>query len=99
MRNGVTVTVAVLVTPFALAPIVTVRGAGASVVTIDTDAVFPATVTEAGTGAAASLDVSKTTVPGAAAVNGIVPTTVAPEATSLALSVSDDGIGGVTVSV
>ena len=75
-------------------------------VTVNVAVVAPAaTVTVAGTVAAALLDASVTTAPpaGAAAVNVTVPVTVLPAVTDAALSVSVDNAGpvaaGFTVSV
>jgi len=99
IRSGVTVTVADFVTPFAVALIVTVRGAGASVVTIENVALLPVKATDEGTGAAASLDVIVAFVPGVGAVNVSIPVTVAPATTSMELSTNVVRIGGVTVNV
>ena len=99
MISGVTVTVAVFVTPFALPLIVTVRGAGASVVTIENVALVPTIGAEAGTDTAGSLDVSAAVLPGDTAVKASVPFTVAPATTSIALNESAVGIAGVTVTI
>ena len=96
IRSGVTVTVDDLVVPFAAAVIVTVRGAGASVVRIENATLDPLTLTELGTGAAASLELNATVAPDADAEKITLPFTVVPETTSLLLNAMLTGIGGVT---
>ena len=69
IRSGFTVTVADFATPFNVAVMVTVRGAGASVVTTENGALFPFTFTELETCADGSLELSATVIPAADAEN------------------------------
>jgi hypothetical protein len=101
--NGLTVSVAVLLTPLYVAVIVTeVAAVTAAVVMLNVAVLaFAAKVIEAGTLAAVELLlVSVTTTPpvGAAPVRVTVPVLEVPPVTAVGLTVTDESAGGLTVS-